>query len=156
MRPLLPLFLLLFLLAGCAPLSTRYAAIPIRIEVRDAATGMPLGDARISGGVNVAFNPSAQPGFLGRPGGVPSFVEINEPSSWTSTTDQAGLTRLSIAGGNPSSITISRDGYETIRSVINAGERLPVNHRLWSEGDQPPRPSESGAGRMEFRVLPAT
>ena len=156
MKSLLPLLTATALLAGCAPLTSRYQPVPVRIEVRDAVTGMPLDDALISGGVDVAFNPSTQPGVLGRPGGIPGIVEINEPSSWKTRTDVHGIVLTDIAGGNPSSITIRHRGYATIRSVIHAGERTTTNHRLWSHGTTTPDDRMRDERRMEFRVVPAT
>lgn len=153
MRLLAPL--LMVLAAGCAPLDTRYAPVRVLIDVRDAVTGEPLEDVAVLGGVNAMFNPDTQPGILGRAGGIPSFVVVNEPSSWILTTDASGQATGWLAGGNPTSILIIKDGYMPTRTIIEANSTRPVGLEYWNEGLAEPIPagSTSTTNRLEFRVL---
>jgi len=146
--------LMLLALAGCAPLDTRYAPVRVVIEVRDAQSGTPLEDAAVLGGVNAIFNPDTQPGMLGRPGGIPSFVVVNEPSSWILTTNGAGMAIGEVAGGNPTSVLIVKDGYLPIRAVIETNSTKSVFPFYWNEGrtESTPYGSEPAGRRLEFRV----
>jgi len=145
---------MLLALAGCAPLDTRYSPVKVVIEVRDAENGTPLEDAAVLGGVNAIFNPDSQPGVLGRPGGIPSFVVVNEPSSWILTTNGAGVAMGEVAGGNPTSVLIVKDGYLPTRAVIETNSTRPVFPHDWNEGEAGPTPfgTQPARLRLEFRV----
>ena len=138
-------------LASCAPLSTTYDPIDVVIEVRDAGTGEPLSDAELYGGVNAIFNPDSQPGPLGRPGGIPGFVVVNEPSEWVARTDSNGQAAVRLAGGNPTSLTITRPGYLRLRACIETGRSEIIGGSHWRSG---PRNPVTGQERpLEFRVV---
>ena len=149
--------LALILVTSCAPLDTRYAPISVVIDVRDAASGDPVAGAAVLGGVNALFNPDSQPGSLGRPGGIPGFVVVNEPSEWITRTDESGRATTSIAGGNPTSLVILKDGYDVSRATIRTNTTLPVGFGSWSEGLVSPVPAGTTpvGKRLEFRVLAA-
>lgn len=151
----LPALLLLALAAGCAPLDTRYAPVRVIIDVRDAVTGEPLEDVAVLGGVNAMFNPDHQPSMLGRPGEIPSFVVVNEPSSWILTTNGSGQATGWVAGGNPTSMLIIKDGYMPTRAFIETNSTRPVGLEYWNEGlvDPIPAGTTPTANRLEFRVL---
>lgn len=145
------------LLTSCAPLTSTRAPIEVAIDVRDARTGEPVPDALILGGVDAFFYPDSQPGPFGRPGGIPSFVVVNEPSEWLVRTDRDGTAVVRIAGGNPSSMLIIKDGYQSTSATLEAGTTGTVEHAHWTTADPPQavhgRPLP--APLLEFRVRDA-
>ncbi len=145
----------LLTLSSCAPLSTTYEPIAVIIEVRDVATGRPIEDAVVTGGVNALFNPDSQPGALGQPGRIPGFVVVNEPSDWAVRTDLRGRVDLQLAGGNPNSLSISKPGYQTIRVCIETGRSGVLVGDHW-QGDSRlthRRPNRTDGQRLEFRIV---
>ena len=148
------LILSIFATAACAPLTSHYAPVDAVIEVRDADTGHPIADATVYGGVNALFNPDSQVGVLGRPGSIPGFVVVNEPSHWMTRTDSNGVAEVQIAGGNPTSLTIVKPGYARIQDWIGTGStgRLAGTH--W-RSDQLIA-SESAGRTLEYRIIPST
>lgn len=157
MRSLTGLFVGLLLFTGCAPLDTRYQPVPVVIDVRDSATGEPIEDVAILGSVNVLFNVDMQDNSLGRGGGIPGFVEINEPSGWIVHTDGSGSVATSIAGGNPTSLLIYKEGYPFARGVVETNTTRPFGATGWTEGHVSPAVhGEPLQGtRLQYRVLPA-
>ena len=145
----------LLTLSSCAPLSTTYEPIAVVIEVRDVATGRPIEDAVVTGGVNALFNPDSQPGALGQPGRIPGFVVVNEPSDWAVRTDLRGRVDLQLAGGNPNSLTISKHGYDRIHACIETGVDGVTNGDQWQRDSRIShrRPGRAESHQLEFRVV---
>lgn len=142
------------LLTSCAPLTSTRAPIEVAIDVRDARTGEPIPDALIVGGVGAFFYPDSQPGPFGRPGVIPSFVVVNDPSEWAVRTGRDGTAVVQIAGGNPSSMLIIKDGYQATNATLEAGTTRSLEHAHWTTADPPQavhgRPLP--APLLEFRV----
>jgi hypothetical protein len=142
------------LATACAPLSTTYQPITLTIDVRDAHTHAPIQDAVILGSTQVMFYPEMQDNMFGRPGVIPSFVAINEPSGWQIETDSSGAAKTSTAGGTPITLAVMAPGYATARGLVTidaAGH--PSGALSWARGDT--LPDEQNGRTLEFRVQPA-
>ena len=138
---------------GCAPLSTTYTPTTLSIDVRDAKTQVPIQDAVIVGSTQVMFYPEMQDNMFGRPGVIPSFVAINEPSGWHVETNSKGTAQTSTAGGTPFVISVMARGYATAHGVITVDAAgRPHGAMVWGRGET--MPDDQSGRTLEFRVQP--
>ena len=144
--------MLMLLMTGCAPLSTTYTPISLTIDVRDAQTQVPIQDAVIVGSTLVMFYPEMQDNMFGRPGAIPSFVAINEPTGWRVSTNSSGSAIATVAGGTPTSIMVMAEHYAPLHVTIEIDQAgVPHGAMLWSAGDE--HPDECSERTLECRVV---
>jgi len=142
------------LASACAPLTTTYPSTDIVIDVRDADTLEPIDGAMLMGSSQVMFYPVMQENELGRPGTIPSFVAINEPTGWQVETVD-GTAHTVAAGGTAVHLTVMAQGYSTARTVFTIDSTgQPIGLSLWSQGNT--MPDDTAVGTLEFRVDPAS
>lgn len=138
------------LASACAPLTTIYPSTNIVIDVRDAHTSQPIDHAVLLGSSQVMFYPEMQKNELGRPGTIPSFVAVNEPSGWHVETVN-GTAHVTAAGGTPVSLTVMAQGYSTAKCVFTIDSKGdPVGQGFWNRGTT--MPDDTAEGTLEFRV----